>query len=282
MKNFLVVGLMIFGFSVFSTLSAFAQTSNIVKTSLSQTEIDRIIKIFSANETNFREALKVYAFNRNAAIYSIGMGGQISGVYQRNSFMTFKENGERIENILYFPIPTLKEIGISAEDIDNLGGVDPFAIEPQFVSNYNFTFLGKEKIDELDLYVFDVTPKVLPNPKKTIQKFFSGRIWVDDRDLMIVKSKGKAVPEGKNMQGQEQRFPIMETWRVNVDGKYWFPAYTTADDELVFDSGEVVKMRVRVTYKNYRVGRSTVKILDDEEEVKEENKPTPTPTPKKP
>lgn len=276
MKKILAVGLMIFGFSVCSIL---AQTSNIVKTNLSQTEIDRLVNAFAANEANFRQALNVYAFNRNAAIYSIGMGGQISGVYQRDSFLTFKENGERIEKILFAPVSTLKEINVSAEDIDNLGGVDPFAIEPKFVSNYNFVFLGKEKIDELDLYVFDVTPKILPNPKKTIQKFFSGRIWVDDRDLMIVKSKGKAVPEGKNMQGQEQRFPIMETWRVNVDGKYWFPALTTADDELVFDNGLVVKMRVRVTYKNYRVGRSTVKILDDEEEVKEENQPSPTPTP---
>ena len=283
MKKFLAVGLMIFGFSVWSVS---AQTSNIVKTNLSQTEIDRIVSAFAVNEANFREALKVYAFNRNAAIYSIGMGGQISGVYQRDSFMTFMENGERIEKILFAPVSTLTEISVSAEDIDNLGGVDPFAIEPKFLSNYNFVFLGKEKIDELDLYVFDVTPKILPNPKKTIQKYFSGRIWVDDRDLMIVKSKGKAVPEGKNMQGQEQRFPIMETWRDNIDGKYWFPAFTSADDQLVFDNGLVVKMRVRVTYKNYRVGRSTVKILDDEEEVKEEIKkevkPTPIPTPKKP
>ncbi len=280
MKKIFAIGLFILCFAVFS---AFAQTSNIVKTNLSQAEIDRIIKTFSANEAKFREALKVYAFNRNARIQSIGMGGQISGVYQRDSFMTFKENGERIEKILYFPVSTLKEIGISAEDIDNLGGVDPFAIEPQFLGNYNFTYLGKEKIDELDLYVFDVTPKVLPDPKKTIQKYFSGRIWVDDRDLMIVKSKGKALPEGKNMQGQEQRFPTMETWRDNVDGKYWFPALTVADDELVFDSGQVVKIRVRVSYKNYRVGRTEVIILDGEEVV-EENKPTPTPspTPKKP
>ena len=279
MKKFLAIGLMIFGFSI---LSVSSQTSNIIKTNLSQTEIDRIIKTFAANEASFREALNVYAFTRNATIQTIGMGGQISGTYQRDSFLTFKENGERIEKILFAPVSTLKEINVSAEDIDNLGGVDPFAIEPKFVSNYNFVFLGKEKIDELDLYVFDVTPKVLPNPKKTMQKFFSGRIWVDDRDLMIVKSKGKAVPEGKNMQGLEQRFPIMETWRDSVDGKYWFPAFTSSEDELVFDNGLVVKMRVRVTYKNYRVGKSTVTILDDEEEVKEENQPTPTPTPKKP
>lgn len=269
----ILFGLIVF---CFSAIFASAQTSNIVKTNLSQTEIDRIIKTFTANEANFREALKNYVFNRNAAIQTIGMGGQVTGVYQRDSFMTFREDGTRFEKILYAPVSTLKEISISAEDIDNLGGVDPFAIEPQYVSNYNFTFLGKEHIDELDLYVFDVSPKVIPDWKKTSQKYFTGRIWVDDRDLMLVKSKGKAVPEGK------QRFPVMETWRDNVDGKYWFPAFSSSDDELVFDNGYVVKIRVRVTYKNYRVGRTDVIILDGEEEVKEE-KPTPTasPTPTK-
>lgn len=101
---------------------------------------------------------------------------------------------------------------------------------------------------------------------------------------MIVKSKGKALPEGKDMNGIEQRFPVVETWRDSIDGKYWFPVLSTSDDELVFSSGDVVKLRFRVKYKNYRVGKTEVKILDDEQEVKEETKPapTPTPSPKKP
>lgn len=273
----------VFCFSVFSSVSTFAQTSNIVKTDLSQAEIDKIVKKFTENEALFRNALNSYVFNRSANIQTVGMGGQITGVYRRDSLMTFSEKSERIEKILFMPISTLKEVGISAEDIDNLGGINPFAIEPAQVGNYNFTFLGKERIDELDLYVFDVTPKTLPNPKKSNQKFFSGRIWVDDKDLLIVKSKGKALPEGKNTLGQEQRFPIMETWRENVDGKYWFPSLSSSDDELVFDSGNSVKMKIRVKYTNYKVGTSEVKILDDDgTEIKEESKPAPTATPKKP
>src|SRR5215213_648838 len=266
-----------------SAIGAYSQQpSTIVKTDLSPTEIETIVRKFSENEFNFRQALSIYAFNRDAQVQSIGLGGQATGVFTRNSYMTFKEDGTRFEKILYAPIPTLRGIEVSPEDIDNLGGVNPFAIEPKYVSQYNFTFVGKEKIDELDLYVFDVTPKTLPNPKKSNQKFFSGRIWVDDRDLMIVKSKGKAVPEGKNMNGIEERFPIVETWRNSVDNKYWFPVLSIADDELVFSSGDVVRMKMRVKYYNYRVGKTEVKIGDDEQEVKEETKPTPTPTPKKP
>jgi hypothetical protein len=107
---------------------------------------------------------------------------------------------------------------------------------------------------------------------------FSGRIWVDDRDLMIVKSKGKALPETKN-----DKYPVVETWRENVDGKYWFPSYSAADDELVFDNGLSVRMRMKVTYKDYAVGRTDVKVIDEEEDYKEPTPtPSPTPAPKKP
>ena len=281
----LQIFLYVFAVFCFSAISISAQTPAIVKNELSQSEIDRIVKKFTDNEAMFRQALNEYAYDRSATIQSIGMGGQITGVYRRDSFMTFKDTGERIEKISYNPISTLQGATFTPDDIDNLGGVNPFAIEPKYISNYNFAYLGKEKIDELDLYVFDVTPKTLPNPKKSSQKFFSGRIWVDDRDLMIVKSKGKALPEGENMQGFEERFLIMETWRENIDGKYWFPAFTSANDELVFDNGHSVKLKAVVKYTKYRVGRSEVKILDDDVVIEDEAaKPavSPTPAPKKP
>lgn len=268
----LLYGLLIF---CFASTSAFAQTSNLVKKDLSQTEIERIVKTFTANEKTFREALTGYVFNRSASIHTVGMGGQISGTYRRDSFLNLLPDGRRIEKILYAPISTLTEITITPADIDNLSGVDQFAIDPTVASQYNFTFVGMEKIDELNLYVFDVVPKMALDPKKIKQHFFAGRIWVDDRDLMIVKSKGKAVPEQKN-----ERFPVIETWRENVGGKYWFPSYASADDELVFDAGNVVKVKVRIKYTNYAEGKSEVRILDDEEE--EKPMPKPSPTPKKP
>jgi hypothetical protein len=267
-------GLLILCISAFGVL---AQNSNIVKKDLSQAEIDRIVKKFTENEGNFRYALTNYVFNRSATVQTVGLGGQITGTYRRDSFMSLLGDGRRFEKILFFPVPTLTEITVTPEDLEDLGGVNPFALEPSAVSLYNFTYLGKEKIDELNLYVFDVAPKVMPDPKKTKLRLFVGRIWVDDQDLMLVKSKGKAVPETK-----QSKYPVVETWRENIEGKYWFPSYTSADDELVFDSGQVVKLKMRVKYTDYRQGKSEVKILDDEEEVKEETKPTPTPTPKKP
>ncbi|MDQ3711882.1 MAG: hypothetical protein M3388_06655, partial [Acidobacteriota bacterium] len=235
-------------------------------------EIDRIVKAFTANEAAFRNALTSYVFDRSANFQTLGMGGQVSGVYRRDSFMSLTADGRRLEKISYFPIPTTSVV--TNEDLEDLGGVTPFALEPSAVTQYNFAYVGKEKIDELELYVFDVTPKVKPDPKKSKLRFFTGRVWIEDKDLMIVKSKGKAVPETK-----DNKFPIVETWRENVDGKYWFPSYASSDDELVFDNGTSYKIKLRVKYNNYRVGRSEVRILDDDEEIKEEK---PKPTPKKP
>ncbi len=210
-------------------INTFGQATTFSKADLDQPQIDKIIAKFTQNEKLFRRALNVYAFNRNATIQTIGMGGQITGTYKRESFMTFDGEGSRVERILFFPISTLTEISVTQADLENLGGLDPFAIEPAQIDKYKFNYLGKEKIDELNLYVFDVAPKVIPKAEKDGLRLFNGRIWVDDEDLLIVKSKGKAVPEWK-----DERFPTIETWRENIDGKYWFPSFSSSDDELVF------------------------------------------------
>jgi hypothetical protein len=249
------------------------QNSNPVKKDLSQADIDRIIKRFTANEGDFRAALSGYVFNRFATIQTVGLGGQITGTYRRDSFMTFNSDGGRFEKIIFSPVSTLSEITVTPEDLEDLGGINPFALEPSSIQHYNFAYVGMENIDGMDLYVFDVVPKAIPDPKKTKLRLFTGRVWVEKDDLMIVKSRGKAVPETK-----DNKFPIVETTRLPVDNKYYFPVDARADDELVFNSGQVVRIRMRVKYTDYRLGRSDVRILDDDEPVK----PTPTPTPKKP
>lgn len=260
-----------------TALSASAQQlskSNIVKVNLSQAEIDRIVKTFTQKELEFRQALNNYSFVRKAQLQTFGDGGQITGEYIRESRYIFGDNGTRFEKVLFAPMPTFS--GVTAEDLDDLGGVNPFALEPSKIGQYNFTFLGKEKVDELDLYVFEVEPKVVPDPKKSKDRVFSGKVWVDTDDLQIVKTKGKGLPETKN-----NKFPIVETWRENIDGKYWFPTYSYANEELVFDNGSSYRIKMRVRYSDFKEGRVTVRVLDDEETVIEE-KPQTAPPPKKP
>ncbi|HEU4869949.1 MAG TPA: TonB family protein [Pyrinomonadaceae bacterium] len=215
----------------------------------------RIIQAFTTKEAEFRHALNSYSFKRDALIQSIGMGGQVIGEYHRVSNFTFDDQGNRYEKISFFPMPTMGEI--TQEDIDDLGGVNPFALEPSKAALYNFRYVGKEKIDELNLYIFDVTPKIMPKPKKGGERLFSGRIWVDDQDLQIVKTKGKGVPETK-----ENKFPTVETYREHIDGRYWFPTYSYADEELIFDNGGSIHVRMKVRYTDFTPTRATLKVTE--------------------
>ena len=233
--------------------------------------VDKIVRAFTAKETEFRQALNDYAFKRNAVVQTIGLGGQITGEYHRVSQFVFDDQGNRFEKINFFPQPTLTDITVTQEDLEDLGGIQPFALEASKINEYNYTYLGTEHIDDLDLYVFDVGPKVMPNPKKSKDRYFQGRIWVDTRDLQIVKVRGKGVPEG------DQRFPLFETYREQIDGRYWFPTYTSADDNLIFPKGDAVHVRMLVRYTDYQRFRSKVTIT----EINESPEPSPSPTPKK-
>jgi hypothetical protein len=241
-------------------------------------DVDRIIRSFVSKERAFRVALNQYSFKRDAVVQTVGMGGQITGEFYRVSRYTFDDKGQRYEKVLLAPVPTLTEVQLTPEDIDDLSGVQIFALEPSNIDQYNFTYAGKDHIDELDLYVFDVAPKVMPDPKTKV-RLFQGRVWVDVEDLQVVKVRGKGVPEGK------QRFPTFETYREQIDGKYWFPTYTYADDQLTFPNGNIVHLRMRITFHDYERYRAKVRIIEDDNVTDQSEKPpaakpTPTPTPK--
>jgi TonB family protein len=179
----------------------------------------------------------------------------VTGEYHRVSNFTFDDQGNRYEKISFFPMPSMTEV--TQEDIDDLGGINPFALEPSKASLYDFRYVGKEKIDELNLYVFDVSPKIMPKAKKGGERLFLGRVWVDDQDLQIVKTKGKGVPETK-----ENKFPTVETYREHIDGRYWFPTYSYADEELIFDNGSPLHVRMKVRYTDFTPSHATLKVTE--------------------
>jgi hypothetical protein len=243
-------------------------------------DVERIIRTFTQKEAEFRKALNEYGFRREAILQTIAWGGQVSGEYMRVSRFVFDDSGNRFEKILKFPVPTMSELQITAEDLEDFGGVQSFALESSKMNEYNFAYVGKEKLDELDTYVFDVTPKILSDQarlkalkdSKKPERFFQGRIWVDDQDLQIVKARGKGVPEF------DQRFPTFETYREQIDGKYWFPTYSYADDELNFKSGQSVHLRMRIRFTDFERLRGKVSIIEEGDENKDD-KPAPKPTP---
>ena len=209
-------------------------------------EIDRIVTALTAKETEYRNALAQYTFKRDAVVQSIAAGGQFSGEYRRTSQLSFDSNGKRIEKILHFPVPTLYAVRISTDDLDDLGGVPAFALEASKAPLYNFKYAGKERIDEVDLHVFDVAPKVVPDPKKAKERLFQGRIWVDTQGYQIMKTRGKGVPEPKLAP-----LPTVEIYREEIEG-FWFPTYAYADEELIIPGGAVSRIRMRVKFSEFQ------------------------------
>jgi hypothetical protein len=203
---------------------------------------DRILAAFRSKETEFHRLLNGYGFKRDAVIQSIGMGGQVTGEYHRVSYITFDSQGKMREKIITFPLPTLT---LDPADLEDLNTIEIFAVEAGKFDRYQFTYVGRERVDELDTYVFDVAPKVMPESKKSKERFFMGRIWIDDRDMQLVKAKGKGVPEGK------QRFAVFETYREQLDAGYWFPTLTYADDKLVLSNGQVLRIRMRIRFTDF-------------------------------
>jgi hypothetical protein len=146
-------------------------------------------------------------------------------------------------------------VSLSREDIEDLENIQPFVLTMEDLPKYRLEYRGREHLDEIDTYVFQVTPKRMEQG----QRYFEGSIWVDDLDLQIVKTYGKAVPDIRRGK-QENLFPRFETYRENIDGKYWFPTYTRADDRLRFSNREV-RIRMIVRYSEYKQFKSTVKII---------------------
>ena len=225
-----------------------------------QPDTAEIIRRFAEAESANKIARNNYTFTQDVDLMTLGEAGSITGRYKRVSDIVYDNLGNRIERISYFPPSTLA-VGVTQEDLQDLAGVQPFALTTEDLPKYQVTFTGKERIDELTTYVFDVKPKQI----RKGERYFEGRIWVDDQDLQIVKVAGKAVPETS-----DNKFPRFETYRENIDGRYWFPTYVHADDVLEFKSGPI-HLRMTVRYTNYKKFSTNVRLADEGEIATEEN-----------
>jgi hypothetical protein len=180
--------------------------------------------------------------------------GQPDGEYHLVSDILFTPGGKRYQKDMFAPVSTLTRINMTQQDFDDIEKVWPLVMTPAELPKYDVKYVGKERIDEVGTYVFDIAPLKMEKG----QRYFQGRIWVEDHDLQIVKTHGKAT--GILKRKEEQAFPVFETFRENIEGHYWFPTYTRADDYLHFKSGPDVRIRVAVRYSNYKRFGSTVKI----------------------
>jgi len=226
--------------------------------------VEQIIQKFASREAEFRRERGNYTYEQTVTVQTIDYDGLPDGEFRQVSDILFTPEGKRYEKITYAPPPTLQKISMSQEDMDDLKNVQPFVLTTDDLPKYEVKYAGREQLDEIGTYVFDVGPKVIEKKKR----YFQGRIWVDDKDFAIVKTYGKAVPDLRSKNG-ENVFPRFETYRENIEKNFWFPTYTHADDTLHFTSFDV-RLRMTVKYTDYkRFGSSTtIKVVSTEPEEK--------------
>jgi hypothetical protein len=240
-------------------------------------EIQHIIREFAAKEKIFREARNNYAYHQINKVQELGSDDEVVGMYEQEWDILYDDSGKRIERVTYAPTPTLKGLIVTQEDIENFRNIQPFVLTTDELPEYEVKYLGHVTVDQITAYVFQIRPKQIQKDRL----YFQGVVWVDDRDLQIVKSEGKTVPELKGKKGQNL-FPRFTTWREQIDGKFWFPTYTKADDTLYFPNGPAVHMKEIVRYTDYKQFKSGVRIVTVEAIDKQKETATPPPaTPNK-
>ena len=203
---------------------------------------DEIIKEFSTKETEFYEAWKEYTYHQVAEVQVLSVNGMPKDEKMTIiSDIVFRDDGTREVRVTR-RAGDLHSVIFTLQDEEVINNLQPFALTDKELPLYDLSYVGKDRVDELTCYVFSVKPKSI----KGGRMYFEGKIWVDDRDLQIVRTIGKPVPQKKNTQ-----FPDFETVRQYIDNKYWFPVWTHAESDLRFDK-DTVRIEETISYEKYK------------------------------
>jgi hypothetical protein len=229
---------------------------------------EEIIRQFAAKESEFQQALNHYTYRRVAKVQTIDDDtNKVDGEYYEVDDVTFNPSGARMEKVVFAPENTLQRVLMSPSDLQDIQRGYPFVLTAEDIGQYDVKYVGRQKVDEIDCYVFDVSPKVIEKKKR----YLLGRIWVDTTDLQIVVTNGRMVPDDTR-KGSEDLHPPFMTWRQQVDGHYWFPVYTRGEGVLHFSGGngymsQDVHIRDIIKYSDYKRFGSTTKIIYDGQDI---------------
>jgi hypothetical protein len=228
---------------------------------------EQIIKEFAAKESQFQQALNHYTYRRTAKVETIDDDNKVDGQYYEVDDVIFDPSGARTEKVVFAPQNTLTRVMMSPSDLQDIQKGYPFVLTAEEIGQYDVKYVGRQKVDEIDCYVFDVGPKIIEKKKR----YLLGRIWVDTTELQIVVTNGRMVPDDTR-KGSEDLHPPFMTWRQQVDGHFWFPVYTKGEGVLHFSAqygamGQDVHMRDIIKYSDYKRFGSTTKIIYDGQDI---------------
>jgi hypothetical protein len=228
---------------------------------------EEIVRQFAAKESEFQQALNFYTYRRVAKVQTLDEDNKVDGEYYEVDDVVLDPSGNRVEKVVYAPENTLQRVQMTASDMQDIQKGYPFVLTAEEIGQYDVKYVGRQKVDEVDCYVFDVSPKVIEKKKR----YLLGRVWVDTQELQIVVTNGRMVPDDTRKNNEDLHPPFM-TWREQVDGHFWFPVYSRGEGILHFSGGNGymandVHIRDIIKYSDYKRFGSTVRVLEGAREV---------------
>jgi hypothetical protein len=229
--------------------------------------VAQIVQEFTAKETLFDQALNDYTWTRAVRVQTLDDDGNPDGQYYQVTDIYYTPENRRAERVVDAPTSSLKDIMMTEKDFSDIEERLPFVLTTKDAGLYDITYLGQQKVDQIDTWVFDVKPKALEKNKR----YFQGRIWVDQKEHQIVVTNGKNVPDDLRPGHEDLTLPFI-TYRTMVDGKYWFPTYTKGEAVLHFAGGhgylsQNAHMRETVKYTNYHQFRTSIRVLYNGQDI---------------
>jgi hypothetical protein len=232
-----------------------------------------LIQEFAARESQFEHALENYTYQRTVKVETLNSDGKPDGEYYEVDSIGIDSHGRHYETVLQAPPSTLTRVAMSESDFSDIEHRLPFVLTTQALPQYDVSYVGRQRVDQVRTYVFEVKPKKIEKH----HRYFQGRIWVDAKDHQIVVVDGKSVPDDLRRGHQDLSLPYI-TFRQQVDGQYWFPVWTHGAGTLHFSAGDGylaqnVPMTETVTYSDYKRFGSSVKLLFNGQQLPNSGQP---------
>lgn len=206
---------------------------------------DEIIRRFSAQEDQLARFFTSYGYRKTVRLEELGADGKVAGQAEiSSSSLPVSDDARR--KAAGESQSTLRFLNLERDDIEALSKIPAFPLVSSNLPKYELTYQGKQLVDELNTYVFQVKPRQL----ERAHAYFDGLVWVDDHDLVIVKTYGKWVTETGDARASQLPFTIFETYRQPVANKYWLPAYSRSDGSFD-DKGLTIPVRLIIRWEQY-------------------------------
>jgi hypothetical protein len=208
---------------------------------------DEIVKRFTENEEANLRAHAGYAYRRVVQVQEVDDQGKVTGTFEYNTEIAQLPDGRVYEREVKHPESSLNVVNLEPDDLSVLSKIPPLPFTATQAPKYDFTYLGTQKLDELNTYIFRVKFKQVERSKA----YFDGVIWVDDQDFVIVKTTGRWMTELGEVTTQNFPFKFFDTYRENIQGKIWFPSYVRSDERITTKKG-TFHVRLIVRWEDYK------------------------------